>query len=571
MTQTTRHLAAAGLIAAAASLLSVAEPVPLSAQDQALAQLPDTVARRVVDFYNAAGTTRLSGGGTRISNGVAISGPVAVLGGPFALAGRIQGDLVVINGDVLLETGARVDGNVTVVGGTLEGVDRASIAGAVIHFREPLRFRQDVGGMVYTPPAIEPELSAGREFGFGRTDILVAARRDYNRVEGMPISVGPRIRIGRTNPTLFEALAIYRSSAGLRIDPDQMGYAVRLEQFLGGGNTARVGVRLYSDILPIEDVGLSNRENSLATFVLHDDFRDAYEAEGWGAYVRFARSGWPHDLTLEYREEKNRTVSVGSPWSLFDNADPWRPQPLIAEGTWRSVSANFVYDTRNDAIDPAAGWHIRIGVEQGTGGRLFVPAATRLADDSVTGPMGVRERFTSTTFDIRRYMRLGPGTRLALRGYAAGSIDGSSLPPQRQHTLGGEGRLPGYAFHSFDCSARRTQVELDGEVHFPWYGCDQVALAQVELQGSFPLLSRQTDAIGTALGIQSSAHWIAFFDAGRAWNETDALAGRGGGRRTFATDLGLGLRIGSLGFYWAYPLAGSDRGINFFVRLSRRL
>jgi hypothetical protein len=43
------------------------------------------------------------------------------------------------------------------------------------------------------------------------------------------------------------------------------------------------------------------------------------------------------------------------------------------------------------------------------------------------------------------------------------------------------------------------------------------------------------------------------------------------GRRDFVTDIGLGLRIGSLGFYWAYPLAGDDRGINFFVRLGRRL
>jgi len=552
---------------------TLAALVPMSAaqaQDQALAQLPDTVAQRVVAFYNSARTTRLGGGFTRITTGTTISGPVAVLGGTFALAGRIDGDLVVINGDVQLERGARVDGALTVVGGTVTGLPLATIAGGVAQFREPLRFRQDAGGIVYTPPAPEPELSAGRDFGFGRTDILVAARHDYNRVEGLPVSFGPRVRIGRSNPTLFEAFAIYRSSAGLRIDPEQMGYAIRAEQFLGGGNTARLGVRFYSDITPIEDVGISNRENSLATFVLHNDYRDAYEREGWSTYVRFARSGWPHDLTVEYRDERHHSVVTGSPWSLFDNGNEWRPEPLVAEGTWRGVSARFTYDTRNDDIEPAAGWHLMIEAEQGTSGTLRVPEYVTAPGDTI-GPTGVREKFTSTSFDIRRYMRIGPGTKVSLRGYAAGSIDGSSLPPQKQHTIGGEGGLPGYGLHRFDCSARSTRVERDSAAQFPWYGCDRVALAQIELQGEFPLLSRQTDAVGNALGMQSAARWIAFFDIGRAWNEADALAGRGGGRRTYAADIGAGLRIGGLGFYWAWPLSGSDRGINFFVRLGRRL
>ena len=569
--RTRRRLITPLALAVAAWGAGLTIPAAASAQDEALAQLPDSVARRIVDFFNVPSTTRLSGGDTRITSGTTISGPVAILGGPFVLAGRIQGDVVMINGDLELERGARIDGALTVVGGTITGAALATIGGGVSHFREPLRFRQDAGGMVYTPPGPEPELSAGRDFGFGRTDILVAARRDYNRVEGLPVSFGPRIRIGRSNPTLFEALAIYRSSAGLRIDPDQMGYAVRLEQFLGGGNTARLGVRVFSDIVPIETVGITNRENSLSTFVLHTDYRDSWEREGWGAYVRFARSGWPHDLTVEYREEKHRAVPAGSPWSLFDNADPWRPQSLVAEGTWRGVSARFLYDTRNDDTDPAAGWHITVEAEQGSGGNLRIPAATALATDSIVGPFDVRERFTTTSFDIRRYIRLGPGTKVALRGLAAGSIDGSSLPPQRQHTIGGEGGLPGYGLHRFDCSARRTQVEHGGEIFFPWYGCDRVALGQIELQADFRLLSRQTDAIGNALGVQSQARWVAFFDIGRAWNEADALSGRGGGRRDFAADIGLGLRIGGLGFYWAYPLAGNDRGINFFVRLGRRL
>jgi hypothetical protein len=549
----------------------VACPAVARAQE-ALAELPDSVALRVVAFYNSALTTRLAGGESRVAEGARLSGPVAVLGGPFTVAGRVEGDLVVINGDLLLEAGAEITGAVTVVGGSISGTNLATIGGAVLHYREPLRFRHDAGELVYVPASIEPELSAGREFAFGRTDFLIAARRDYNRVEGLPISIGPRVRIGKSNPTLLEAFAIYRSSAGLRIDPDQLGYAFRAEQFLGGGQTARLGLRIYSDITPIEAQGISDRENALSTFVLHRDFRDAYEREGWSAYLRFARSGWPHDLTFEYRDERHRSVASGSPWSLFDNADPWRAQPVVAEGKMRSISARLSYDTRNEVIDPATGWQVLAEVEQGTGGRLEQPALTSPGSDSViVDPVRARDRFTSASIDIRRYVRTGPGSRLGVRVFGAGSADGNALPPQRQRALGGEGELPGYRLYEFDCGARSRQGALRGDPSFPWYGCDRVALVQLEYQAAFPWLSRQAESLGRSLNIEHSVRWVVFFDAGRAWNEPDAAGLRGRGQGDFSADAGLGLRLGGLGLYWAVPLSSSGQGLNFFVRLGRRL
>jgi hypothetical protein len=541
-------------------------------QDEALTQLPDTVAHRVVAFYNSARTIRLAGGETRLAPGSTLSGPVAVLGGPLTVAGRIAGDLVVINGDLRLEAGAEITGEITVVGGSISGQALARIGGAISNYRDPLRFRQDAGELIYTPDRLEPELSAGRDFPFGRTDFLIAARRDYNRVEGLPISIGPRVRIGHSNPTLLEGLVIYRSRAGLRIDPDEMGYAIRVEQFLGGGQTARVGLRAYSDITPIETQGLTDRENALSTFVLHRDFRDGYEREGVSAYLRFARSGWPHDLMIEYRDERHRSVPTGSPWSLFDNADPWRPQPAVAEGRLRSIAAHLDYDTRNEIFDPANGWHVQLDLEQGTGGHLRTPGLRAPGRDSVVLPSRVeRARFNTASIDIRRYNRLSPDSRLAMRIAAAGSVDGSALPPQRQRALGGEGELPGYRLYEFDCGARNGSLDLRGAPFFPWYGCDRVALVQLEYQAAFPYLSRKAEAIGRALNIEHSVRWVLFFDAGRAWSEDDAAGVRSRGQSDFSADAGAGVRLGGLGFYWTVPLSGSGQGLNFFVRLGRRL
>lgn len=548
-------------------LAALLAPCSLAAQQAPrFAELPDSVAERVVAFYNAPGTIRLSGE-TRVAAGSEIAGPVAVIGGPVTLEGRIQGHLVVINGDLRIAPGGFVSGTVTVVGGTLEG-EAGSIGGAISQYREPLRFRHQAGDLVYVPP-VEVELSAGREFTFGRTDILVAVRGAYNRVEGLPISIGPRIRLGRSNPTFLEGLLIYRSASGLRVDPDQIGYTVRAEQYVGGARTVRVGVRAYSEVTPIEQWGLTDRENSLATFLLHRDYRDAYEREGHAGYIRLARPGGTHDVTIEYLDERHRLVAPASPWSLFDNGESWRPEPVIAEGTLRSLSGRLTYDTRNDEADPASGWHILAQVEQGLGGSLSQAASAAVDGDSTALGAQSRERFTAGLLDLRRYLRLGPDSRLGLRLVAAGSLDGSALPPQRQQALGGEGSLPGYSLFEFDCGARAVQVEVQGEPFFPFYGCDRLALAQLEYQGSFPWAARLGRPIG--LDLSQMMRWVVFFDTGRAWTEDDARGGRLGGDASFSADAGVGLRIGRVGAYWAVPLSGGGQGVNFFVRIGRRL
>jgi hypothetical protein len=562
-------------------LAAATRTAPAVAQDAAT-QLPDSIATRVVAFYNAPGTIRLAGEST-LPAGAAITGNVAVLGGPFVLGGRIEGDVLVINGELRLQSGAEVTGHVIVVGGGLSGEALARIGGGTEAWREPLRFRQEANGLVHAP-LVETGISAGREFPFGRTDLLIAARHDYNRVEGLPIEIGPRIRFGRINPTVVEALAIYRSSAGVRIDPDQMGYSLRLEQFLAGGRSARIGVRAYSDITAIEDRGISERENSLSTFVLHKDLRDAFERRGWAAWFRYARAGWPHDLTVEYRDERNASIAPGSPWSLLDNDQPWRPEPLIAEGKLRSLTGRFVYDTRNEVADPAAGWLIAAQVEQGLSGRLRRPSAVMVGGDTMPATPA-REQFTHAAVDLRRYVRLGPGSRMAFRAFAAGSPNGLALPAQRQHSLGGEGSLPGYPTFAFDCNARNTEWTAGDQAVYPNYGCSRVALVQLEYQSAFPFLARQFGALGRSFDLEHLLRWVVFFDAGRAWNEPEALDGQGLGpglpggpppftglgARDFAADAGFGVRLGPIGIYWAVPLSSAGQGINFFIRLGPRL
>ncbi|MBI4544064.1 MAG: BamA/TamA family outer membrane protein [Gemmatimonadetes bacterium] len=557
---------------AAAALMGAA--LPAAAQEKAAAEpeLSAEIAFEIVEFYNRPATIRLAGA-SRLAPGSEVLGDVAVLGGPFVLGGRVRGRVVVINGNVQLESGAEITGDLLVVGGGARGLENAAVGGTVSIFGEPLRFRLQDGSIVAQDPRPgEPGISAGRDFTFGRTDFTVIARRGYNRVEGLPVTFGPRLTLGGSNPTRLEALLIYRTVAGLRLDSDELGYTLRGEQFLGGRRAARLGLILHSETLPIEDWGLSDRENSLATFLLHRDYRDHYQRVGWSAYLRLAPRGRSYDASLEYAEERHEMLAARGPWALVDNDEEWRPQPAVAEGRLRSLAARLAYDTRNQGADPSAGWYVRARLERGLGGSL----RQELGPDPATGEPIFEDRpandhFLDGLLDLRRYARMGPRSKLGVRALLAGSLDGKALPPQRQHALGGEGSLPAYALLSFDCGARRRSASAGDEEFYPFYGCDRLALVQLEYQATLPMPRRLGPLrLGHELDLGDTFGWVLFFDAGRAWTEPEARSGRGAGPSDFAADAGLGLRLGRLGFYWAIPLAGSGQGLNFFVRLGPR-
>lgn len=543
---------------------------PLAGQ-QTYVLLPEDSARSLVAFYNRPETIRLTGA-TRVGPGTELIGGVAVLGGPVTLEGTVRGRLVVINGNLEFGPDARVTGPVTVVGGDIRGLEVAVVDGPVTRYRQTLRFRYDETELAFLPPEEEPLLAAGRDFAFGHVDFLVGTRGSYNRAEELPVALGPRLRFGRSNVTEVRALALYRSAAGLDVDGASLGWDVAIEQDLGAGGTARVGVGLHSEIVPIAGPGLTDREASLATFLLHRDYRDHYERKGWSAWLTAARSGLPHTARLTYRDERHATVPVHDPFALQHNDDAWRPEPIVAEGPVRSIGFAYGYDTRNDADDPSAGWLIELGAEAGLAGALRRPVVLPDSppDLELTFP-GDEASFHSGMLDLRRYARVNPYSRLAARVVAAGSLDGEPLPPQRQLSLGGEGTLPGFDLFDFDCGARRATVRIEGEIHFPAYGCDRMVLVQLEYQASFPMARRVVRSLGLPSGLGRAVRWTAFFDAGRAWSEEAGTDGRTRGRDDFSADAGLGLRLGRLGLYWAVPISGSGQGLNFFVRLGPRL
>jgi len=566
------------LVAPAATAAAQEPPDPRVLEDGGV---PRRVVEHVVAVFQDPATTRWEGG-RRLEAGEVVTGNVAARGGLVALAGRIEGELVVLDGDVEFLPGGAVSGDVTVIRGEVRGVGPGSIGGTLLVYGRAER-------------VAEPEWEREREWerrrwgarwdgpylGAGYARLVVDLGPNYNRVEGLPVAIGPRIETSNRNPLRVEALAILRTEGDRPLDGDQVGYSVRAEQFLGGNRELRVGLAARSVVSPIETWQVSDLEASLATFVLHSDQRDYFGREGWGAYARYSPRRLPLDVTLEYRDEEHEVAAAGDPWTLF-GSDPWRLQPLVAEGRLRSLVGQATLDLRRDRDDWVDdGWYVNATLHRGLAGDLRIPGffLSTVEGEAFVPATRADEAFTAGFLDVRRYNRVGPAASLDFRAVLGGSLAESALPPQFQHALGGAGSLPGYGLLRADCGARDVRgtlaADAAGPAFYPRYGCDRIALFQAEYRGGLVFDIAWGDDDDDTDGWdwsywEADVTWSLFFDAARGWAFDGASPVL---RRDTGTlyDVGAGLVFDDdLGVYAAVPLNGDKRDLRVFLRLGRR-
>jgi hypothetical protein len=383
------------------------------------------------------------------------------------------------------------------------------------------------------------------------------------------------IESGGRNPTRFEAVAIWRTEVSSPWDTEDLGYQVRLEQFLGGRRDLRVGAGLRSVVSPIEDWQLNPAEASLSAFVLHDDYRDWYKREGWSVYARYAPRASGLNALFEYRDEDHFSEAARDPWTVFDNGDQWRLQPLVAEGRFRSLNGIIELDRRDDDDFASSGFFLHGELTQGLDGDLTMPGFV-ITPNGPGAPIGYDEKFTAGLIDARVYRPVGRDATVSFRFVGAGTLGDKAMPPQFQHALGGAGSVPGYPSFSADCGARVNAVspaDESGNLFFPYYGCDRMALFSAEYRGGFDFHWGGFDVWDEDddwdWDVNAHPNWIIFFDAARGWASDEARM-RGGADTETVYDVGGGILLGDAGLYAAVPLTGDDRSVRFFVRLGPR-
>lgn len=561
--------------AAAVVLALVATPAALAAQRDSSATadtLPAEVAAEVARLYNATATLRVSER-VEVPASRVVDGNVAVLNGPVVVAGRITGRVLAVNADVLLAPGARIDGDLLVVGGEVEGREAAVIGGEVRTYHAPLRYRLDGDRLVLVGVPARGDVQWWRRFerrgrrNFNRLEIATAG--PYNRTEGLPIRVGPVLYRDQGWGHLFLAAgAVVRTASTFTGPHADVGNDVRAEIRAGREYGVTVGGRLFDLVDAVEEWQLQNVEIGLGTFLLHRDDRDYFGRHG-GQLSLALRATESADVTAALSDERWVTRETLDPLTVAGNGTAWRPNPRLDEGRFHLASFSVRVDTRNDVFNPFAGWYLLSRMERGTG---VIDALGATSAGARAGRIG-RTRYTRGFVDLRRYNRVAPNAALNVRVVLAGWLGGDPLPLERRLSLGGPGSIPGFDFRSAagtDVGTCASGVAPPGRPA----QCERIALAQLEYRGAFRL--SWTTERGTHSRLRADGAWVFFADAGRGWTVNASGYALDLGRAqlpplsTYRTDLGVGLDFGWLGVYVAKAVSLPSEPANVFVRAGHR-
>ncbi len=536
--------------------------------------LPPDVAQEVVALFNATLTLRATDR-LEIEAGRVVPGDVAVLNGPVVIAGHVRGRVLAINADVLLAQGARIDGDLLVVGGEIDGVDSARVGGEIRVHRHPLRYTLEGNRLVARldgPQHVEQWWRrlerAGRD-NFNRLEVANAGV--YNRVEGLPVRVGPVLyRDQGWGHLRLDATAVARTASSFTSQTADVGHDVRGEIRIGRRFGASVGGRLFDIVDGVEQWQLSNVEVGLSSFLFHRDYRDYYGRHG-GQLFAALRATNDADFTISFSDERWRARDARNPFSFALNDVDWRDNPVMDAGRFHVANVTLRIDTRNDDFNPWAGWYLLADFERGAG---------RIESAGPTSP-GLRElgagatRYGRAFVDLRRYGRLAPGSALNLRGVLGGWLSGDPLPLQRRLSIDGPGTVPGFDFRSMGGTDVGTCTVGTPVAGHPAQ-CERIALGQIEYRNDVRLSFTDTRHGERRNRFRADGAWVLFADAGRGWlvnapdsplnfrrNELPSLG-------SYRTDIGVGIDFDQMGLYVAKALSEPTERMKFFARVRHR-
>lgn len=536
---------------------------------------PAEVVEEAIGHYNDTTTTRIFGTFT-VASGTTLRGNVAVYRGTLRVIGRVTGRITVINGNVLVGPLGTVEGDILVVGGRAQVSPSGRHVGALRVWSDPAPvYRSPTGTLeVRAQPSTLGELAAARttfQAGPLKTSLSIETGRTYNRAEGLSILAGPTFTVPTPNrgEVRAEFWGLLRTEKDVTDVLSTLGWRTRLEWESKASISGGIGARWESVVRPIDDRQLSQAEVGWSSFLFHRDYDDYYQSRGVEGYA-YVRPRPALRLEASVRFDRQSTVPASDPISLFRTDQPWRANPLIDDGHYRTLRLTAEVDSRNNLRTPTSGWQIQAWFERSTSDDV-APVALPF---EVRTPIPTHRLYgySQVGFDVRHYARINQSARANLRLLGGGWVSGDPLPVQQRIGLGGPGILPGFRFRQQHCGpASLTDPATTGL-------CDRFLAAQGEIRVRVPFSLR--DIVGAQEWLLIDrlfggdlADIVVFGDAGKGW-----LTGEGPSRvpnnripvlREWDYDVGVGLDLGGLAGFISQPLTGGG-GPLLTLRLQRR-
>ncbi len=416
-----------GLVIVAAAGLAAAAPAALHGQDVRLAGEPRSDAQAALAAFIETGGFAVWARDTVLARGDTVQGPVLLLEGTVRIAGRIEGDLYVVDGDLFLRSGGSITGNVLVLAGGFYDSDLAEVGGTLTYRpNEPLRVRPTRGGFeIISEVEPEPAFELDGTYGFHLPS--------YDRVNGLSLPVGALAR-------LSDAPGRPEVAAGITWIPAREDVDYRLHNSWRLGERIRLGLFATSAVVSNDDWIRPTWYNSFAHFVAGDDVRSHYDSRALGLELEWTS---PEPAIWEDTPRWRLEVAVGSELAeglsardvavLFNGGgglDPPDPNHGIDYGDLWFGRAGFEWTAEGRQGRTAFGLGVEAGVEHEIG-------------DLVVRPDGSEFRYDFMLIEGRFSLRRLTPSGHAVDAFAIGraNITGP-LPKQRYSTIGGIGTLP---------------------------------------------------------------------------------------------------------------------------------
>jgi hypothetical protein len=351
--------------------------------------------------------------------------------GVLTVEGILRGDANVLHGEIVVKEGGRITGNAHVIGGSVfrekNGIVEGEIRESSSDRGGPLGQRFNRRSSYSFPPRWLHENLYSDDFVFR-----------YNRVEGVYLGLasdkkfywdGHRLISGYGS--LGYGFLTHRWRAQLGLD----------RQFATGANLFEFGGEGHNLTDTKDDWIISQWENTVAALFLREDDRDYFQREGFSAHGAWYTKapGLSTMINAEYRYDEYKSLSKNTKWSIFKLADDFHVNPMIDDGTMRSVVLTGGLSTIERWRRTTTGWNTFAQLESGTLDRSGVIASV--------GAPAFDKNFTRAVIDIRRFQPLSKYDNINLR-VRFGSLKGGYIL-QKGFELGGINTLPAYGFKEF--------------------------------------------------------------------------------------------------------------------------
>ncbi len=321
---------------------------------------------------------------------------------------------------------------------------------------------------------------------------------DYNRVDGLFLG----LKLDRNHKIYDNKPFQIYGGLGYAFSEKAVRFQLGLDKFWGDEYRFAAGAELHDVTNTQDDWRVGQTENAVNALLFKNDFRDYFRTKGYSLQVSQNLNSYLK-LAAIYRADDYTSLTNRTRWAVFFPNQDFRVNPLIDNGTMRTVTGQLSFNTA-EKIQMGknhvkrVGWNIFGEAER---------SYQRLNSDF---------QFTRYQLSVTRYQPLSRWENLDVR-LMAGTATGT-LPLQKTFYLGGISTLRGFDYKEFSGN--------------------NLVLVNVEYRISSGIL--KNDRIFFLRPFSA----ILFMDTGYAWNHPTHSIRKtfaGAGLHDVQTDIGIGL------------------------------